>query len=81
MKNWGQRIGTKILLAVLSGGRKRRRSGATSCPATALVDVLESRLLLAFDFGDAPFVLPGKTVAQRFEFGLGLHAVHQTHPL
>jgi len=50
MKNWGGRIGTKFLLAALSGGRKRRRSGAASCPATALIDVLESRLLLTFDF-------------------------------
>ena len=58
MKNWSRRIGTKFLQAVSSGGRKRRRSGLALCPATALVDVLESRLLLTFDFGDAPDTSP-----------------------
>ena len=54
MKTVIRRLTATLRSALLESGSVRRRRITTLFPSSALVDVLEARLLLAADLGDAP---------------------------
>ena len=62
VRNWIQGLGL-VLQNNGSGSRRKRRSGTTSFPSVSSIDVLEDRLLLTSDFGDAPDTTAGTGVA------------------